>query len=108
MKKVNLSPGALAKKLRVGSWTACTGFRCGKVLWLSDATGPEGAQEYAVVRESDLQQIESITVSWCRPERLLAYARRLYSGLTVASITEMGTIRREQIEAVHAPCCHCR
>jgi len=105
----NLSPKALARKLAGGgSWTPCTGFRCGKVLWLCDATGPDGAQEYAIVREEGLRQIESITASWCTPERLLEYAWRFHSGLGLETELDLGTIRPEQIEAAHRPCCHCR
>jgi len=35
---------------------------------LNDSTGPDGAQEWAVCRKSDGQQLESITVGWATPE----------------------------------------
>lgn len=40
----------------------------GKYLWLNDATSPDGAQEFAVIKQCDdstFVQIESITFSWC-------------------------------------------
>lgn len=79
----------LVDKLHGHSWTVCTGFRLnladgGALLFVSDATGGDGAQEYGVVLLSaeriakldrslkddgyalDVQgvQIESLTISW--------------------------------------------
>jgi len=71
---------ALAEKLANGTtWTTCSGwFLSGspEVVFLNDATGPDGAQEYAVVRrEADglYYQIESITMSWCTVDKAEAY-----------------------------------
>ena len=56
----------LAEKLstRGRTWCLCAAFRYKGLLFLNDAFSADGAQEYAVVRESDNQQIESITFSW--------------------------------------------
>lgn len=56
--------------LRCHSWTECTGFRAAGTLWLNDSFGADGAQEYAVIREADGHQIESITAIWCTVEQL--------------------------------------
>lgn len=64
-----ISPDELAKKLVDMSWCMCTGFLCQGVLWLNDSTGPDGAQEWAVVRKKDGLQLESITVGWALPEK---------------------------------------
>lgn len=54
----------LAEKLTQQTWTLCTGFRLKGYLFLNDAFSEDGAQEYAVYRESDMRQIESVTFSW--------------------------------------------
>jgi hypothetical protein len=60
---------ALAYKLRTVN-AADAGFRFGGYLWLNDSTLPSGLQEYAVVRERDGLQVESVTVAWVFPEVL--------------------------------------
>lgn len=74
-KVVDVSAEQLVASLSEPAWTLCTAFRCGAYLWLNDATHEDGAAEYAVVRESDMAQVESITASWCTREQLLKYAR---------------------------------
>ena len=56
------SVGELAVFLTEHSWTLCTGFRLGALLFLNDSFSEDGAQEFAVVRGG--RQIESVTVSW--------------------------------------------
>jgi hypothetical protein len=63
----------LANKLVNYSWTLCTGFRCKGFLFLNDATSEDGAQEYAVIREGDSVQVESITFSWCSLEEAIGH-----------------------------------
>jgi hypothetical protein len=58
--------------------TLCTGFRLGDTLWLNDSFSEDGAQEYAVLRNG--RQIESITVSWCKPDRLLDSIAQFHEG----------------------------
>jgi len=71
---------ALATKLTEFTWTLCTGFRLGGFLWLNDSTSEDGAQEYAVIREVDKQQVESITASWCDHAELVGFATQLAAG----------------------------
>jgi hypothetical protein len=70
----------LAEKLTQHSWTLCTGFRYAGFLFLNDSTGEDGAQEYAIVRETDRMQVESITFGWCDQARGLEHIRRLEAG----------------------------
>jgi len=58
----------MARKLSRTTWTGCTGFRAGSLTALNDSSGPDGAQEYAIVR--DKVQIESLTVSWMTLDEL--------------------------------------
>jgi hypothetical protein len=64
---------ALAEKLTERTWPLCRGFELLGYLFLNDSTSEDGAQEYAVVkRQGDaFIQVESITFSWCAPERAL-------------------------------------
>lgn len=84
----------LAEMLTQHSWTLCSGFRLGHLLFLNDATSEDGAQEYCVVREADGATVESITMSWCTEER----ARRLIEDVladedpTVYGTTDLGKI----------------
>jgi hypothetical protein len=54
--------GELAERLDDTTWTLCTGFRIGDVLFVNDSTGPDGAQVYAALDEHG--QFESIAFSW--------------------------------------------
>jgi len=79
------SAAELADKLSNYSWCCCTGFELDNFLWLNDATGPDGAQEMAVLRkptEDDphFRQVESITASWCTEQQLLAYVKSIHQG----------------------------
>lgn len=58
----------LVHKLTNYTWTTCSAFSWRSLTLLNDSTGPDGAQEYAVIRASE--QIESITVSWMKPDEL--------------------------------------
>ena len=61
----------LAEMLTQHVYTPCTAFELEDVLFLNDSTGPDGAQEYAVVKcvDGEYFQIESITFGWCSRER---------------------------------------
>lgn len=61
----------LAALLVDHTWCSCNRFRLMGYLFLNDATGPMGAQEYAVIKESTGFQVESITFSWCSYYRAL-------------------------------------
>lgn len=61
--------GVLAYDLAERVWCCCNGFDLGDYLLLNDATGPDGAQEYALVKKpaqptSPYRQLDSITFGW--------------------------------------------
>jgi hypothetical protein len=53
----------LVEKLHQRTWTACTAFQLHDVVFANDSFSPDGAQEYAILRDG--RQIDSLTVSWC-------------------------------------------
>ena len=65
------SPCELAEKLTQQTLVLCQGFRWHGLLLLNDSLSEDGAQEYAVVDEATGFQLDSLTVSWMTPERLL-------------------------------------
>jgi len=71
------SDSEFAHELSRITWTPCQGFKFGNLLYLNDATSPDGAQEYGVIRLSDNRQIESIAVSWMTPAELLKAVKEL-------------------------------
>jgi len=83
----------LVQKLTEQTWTLCTGFRlddAGRAyLFLNDATGEDGAQEYAVFRQTSegWLQVESVTFSWCTAER----AREIILGILAGQEVPSGT-----------------
>jgi hypothetical protein len=74
----------LAEKLTEMTWTGCQAFRVrgSPYLFANDSTSPDGAQEYTILMPSGtrLKQIESITFSWCTPEKALRYVRQILAG----------------------------
>lgn len=78
--KVYESPEEMAKWLSEYSLTLCTGMQYKNTVWLNDSTGEDSLQEYAVCRYKDaetLEQMESITVSWCTKAELMMYIKWL-------------------------------
>ncbi len=78
-------PEDLAEKLTQHTWTSDQGFELGGYLFLNDSTGPDGAQEYAVVKKPQnpgepYRQVESITFSWCGLEEGRRYVERCTAG----------------------------
>lgn len=69
------SADELASKLAQFTWTGCSAFQLNQFIFANDSTSSDGAQEYAVLRPSStldcLEQIESITFSWCSESRSL-------------------------------------
>jgi hypothetical protein len=96
---------AAANKLTKNTWTACSGFRVGRLTLLNDSTGPDGAQEYAVFHDSRPAgvQIESLTVSWMTEERLTAVLERL----NAAPYTGVETGPYELRNHPSGSCAHC-
>ena len=68
----------LAEKLTQHTWTLCTAFQLGPLLFLNDSTSEDGAGEWAIVKDG--QQIETITFGWCSEEQALAYILELQAG----------------------------
>ena len=98
----------LAEKLTNYTWTLCTGIRLGGYLFLNDSTCEDGAQEYAVIKETEggqLLQVESITFGWCDRDSALAYIRRTLAGEFDAGGVPL-TARLETPEQ-HGRCPHC-
>jgi hypothetical protein len=52
----------LVGNLTEHTWTLCTAFRLGDLLFLNDSFSEDGAQEYTIVRNG--REIESVTFSW--------------------------------------------
>ena len=101
------SPEVLAEKLTQHTWCGCNGFRLGGYLFLNDSTGPDGAQEFAVVRESDMRQIESITFSWCSQGEAQKYIEKSISGEFDRVMNTAIDQRTIQTQEQHGRCCHC-
>lgn len=106
------SPEILAQKLTQSTWTGCTAMEFRGYLFANDATSPDGAQEYAVLKPSreghDLVQIESITFSWCTEAQALELIQRICSGEFDA--VDCGRVSRERFQtlAEHGLCYLCR
>lgn len=101
----------LARQLTETTNCCCTAFALGNYLFLNDSTSPDGAQEYAVVkrlgRRGRLDQIESITFSWCDVAGALRYIREALAGHY-----DRHDFRREvapvlQTPEQHGRCAHC-
>ena len=80
----------LAEKLTDHTWTLCTGFRLGDLLFLNDSFSEDTAQEYAVIRDN--RQIETITFSWIKQERALELIQWLTDGITYGMEEELTPI----------------
>jgi hypothetical protein len=72
----------LSHHLTQCTWCGCNGFRLGRYLFVNDATSPDGAQEYAVLRSevNDYVQIESLTFSWMNECQALEIIQRVLAG----------------------------
>jgi hypothetical protein len=86
----------LAEKLTEHTWCVCNGWKVHgheDVVFLNDATGGDGAQEYAVCRREGQSwfQIESITFSWCDRGQALGYIRACL-GMAAAPATADGDV----------------
>ena len=100
----------LARKLTEVTWCGCTAFELEGYLWLNDATSPDGAQEFAVLKKCDdgtFVQIESITFSWCDYDSALRFINA-----TLAGKDDENDFRREvrpvlQRPEEHDRCHHC-
>jgi hypothetical protein len=92
----------LTERLTAHSWTLCTAFRLGDVVYANDSFGEDSLQEYAAIRDG--RQIESITVSWTSEERLEAILEELARGGGI----DMGSCMPRLEEADdYGRCWHC-
>jgi hypothetical protein len=98
----------LAAILTDHTWCLCCGFRLvgADLLFLNDSTGPDGIQEYAVVRESSRSQIESVTFGWCDRGAALRYIGGLASG-SLGSPFSAPITNRLDTPQTHGRCGHC-
>ena len=96
----------LADTLVDHTWCPCNGFRLGGYLFLNDSTSPDGAQEYGVVREKDMIQVESITFGWMKLGDALDSIKRTLAG---EFQTEYAHCDGNKIETgeEHGRCGHC-
>jgi len=100
----------LAEKLTAFTWTSCTAFEHRGYLFLNDSTGPDGAQEYAILKRNDngtWLQIESITFSWCDIDKAREYVNRIVEGEFDLADYAMPVEPRLETPAQHGqcPCC---
>lgn len=88
------SAEALAKDLTEYGWTLCTGFRLEGYLFCNDSLSEDSVQEYVVIREADMAEVESITFGWCDEAKALDYIRQITTDPTpfVYSHAERGHI----------------
>ena len=83
-----------AEKVADGrTWTVCTAWKVGEYVFVNDATGDDGAQEYAVlVRDPESPdgwlQIESWTCSWMSRDEIPSY----YAKLAHAPLAAFGKV----------------
>ena len=91
----------------------CTGIRYRGLLILNDATSEAGGQEYAVIEESTGYQVESLTCSWMKPDKLRAILEAIAEGRDRTVMVSTWTDQqdpRERIENLeeHGTCSLCR
>jgi hypothetical protein len=104
------SPEQLADRLTRFDFTSCTGFECGGLYFLNDSTSPDSIQEYAVIRKSNLEQVESLTVMGlsATKESVLAHIKRLVESDELESFTSYCEVERRQIDlSDEHHCRHC-
>ena len=103
----------IAHGLTGNTQVLCTGIRYRKLLLLNDAISEDGNQEYAVIDEDSGHQLESLTCSWMRPERLQAALLALADNRDHVVMVRTWTDQkdpRERIETQqeHERCALCR
>lgn len=93
----------LADILAEHTWCSCNAFAFAGLIFANDSTGPDGAQEYAIVKDGT--QIESITFGWCDRAKALDYITQLAAG-TLGTPYCAVTNTFETPEQ-HGSCWHC-
>jgi len=105
-----VSAEELANKLTQYTWCGCNAFLLADYLFVNDSTGPDGAQEYGVLRRdtnSTFVQIESITFSWCNWDRALEYIQSALAGAFDAYCFDWVAAERFQTPRQHGICPLC-
>ena len=101
----------LARKVTETTWCGCTAFELSGYAWLNNATSPDGAQDFAVIRleptESRFVQVESITFSWCNYERAVDLIQHTLRGAHDDSDFAHEVSPVLQTPAQHGRCLHC-
>lgn len=100
----------LAENLIEKTWTLCRGFRFCGYLFLNDSTSEDAIQEYGIVKEESLKQVETITVSWCSFESCLKRIEMICSGKYDLPWNPYGYIQKRQIQTPeeHQTCGFCK
>lgn len=96
-------------ELTNSTWTLCAAFETpAGTIWANDSTNVNALQEYGVLRRQgdDWRQVETITVSWCKPAEMREFIRRADAGEFDKGMT-FGTVSAEQLERNHKPCPLC-
>jgi hypothetical protein len=60
--------------------TACTAFAFGKYYFLNDSASADSPQEYAIVDNTTLDQIDEVTFSWMTVPGAWEYLENLLDG----------------------------
>ena len=81
------SVAELARMLTESTWTLCSGFVIAghsEYIWLNDALSEDSAVEIAVLKSDQTTghylQIESLTISWMEPEKVVEVFSRVVQG----------------------------
>jgi hypothetical protein len=105
------SAESLASMLTETTWCSCAGFALGGYLFLNDSTGPDGAQEYAIVKRDGGHgrpvQIESITFGWCTEAQALEHIRAIVAGRYDRSDFSHEVALTIETPEQHGRCSHC-
>jgi len=101
---VEVTLDEFADKVTRFTWTNCTAWRVGEYVFVNDATGGDGGQEYAVLKQDragDWWQVESWTCSWMDVEDVRKHFGRL------AERAPMHWRRVEPRFEKHTSCAYC-
>jgi len=105
------STASLARQLTETTWCNCTGFELDGYWFLNDSTGPDGAQECAVVKIDGCHgrpvQIESITFGWCTEIKALEHIQATLEGRYDASDFSHEVAPTIETPDQHGRCHHC-
>lgn len=89
----SLAVASLKFTARGNTWTLCTGFAVGDLVFLNDAFSEDGAAEYAVFRDlggNELLPVESFTLSWMERREFIRACHELCIGPAKTETIERG------------------